>query len=95
MDSNLDITGAFKVGSWLISVDTHNREQLLKTCQDWRQEHTDLLVDEIDSQLNGDSIVKVDLVRTSRKKLIYASVILQKYKSFSHVTTALGLNLIE
>lgn len=95
MDSNLDITGAFKVGSWLISVDTHNREQLLKTCQDWRPEHTDLLVDEIDSQLSGDSIVKVDLVRTSRKKLIYASVILQKYKNFSHVTTALGLSLIE
>lgn len=94
MVHSTDISGTFKVGSWLLSVDTHNREQLLKSCQGWAPEHTELLLLELEAQLLNSSQLGIDLVRTSRKKLIYASMSLEKYKNFSHAPISIGLTLI-
>jgi len=92
--TNLDISGAFKVGSWLISVDTRNREQLLKSCQDWGPEHTEVLLGELESRLRGESMLGVDLVRTDDQKLLYASAVLSKYASCPCAPVAVGLTLI-
>lgn len=94
MERDIDISGSFKVGSWLLSVDTLNREQLLKSCKDWRPEHTQLLKKELDAQIEGASILGVDLVRTTPKKLVYASAALEKYSAFPSAPIAIGLNLI-
>lgn len=94
MTTNTDISGAFKVGSWLVSVDTLNREQLLKSCQDWEPEHTELLLAELEARARGESIVGVELVRTNDKKLHYASAMLGKYGECPCAPVAIGLTLI-
>lgn len=94
MQSSLDITGAFKVGSWIVSIDTHNREQLLKTCQEWTGDHTDLLIDELTNLITGHSTLNIELVRTDIDKLVYACAVLSKYRSCPCVALSTGLSLI-
>ena len=94
MAANTDIAGSFKVGSWLIGVDTLNREQLIKSCQGWESGHTDLLILELDALLSGDSILDLSLVKTDAKKLLYASVVLNKYRHVPCNALAVGLTLI-
>lgn len=94
MEINLDTNKAFKVGSWIISIDTKNREQLLKSCFGWTNDHTDLLLQELNAQVNAESILGIELVRTGINKLMYAIVLFDKHRDFSHVAATIGLNLI-
>lgn len=94
MEAELDISESFKVGSWLVSVDTLNREQLIKSCQEWTDEHTKLLLAELEARFRGESILGVDLVRTSDEKLIYAAAMLGKYSNSPAAPAAIGLALI-
>jgi hypothetical protein len=77
-----------------MSVDTLNREQLLKTCIGWDRSHTDLLLSELESRARGESIVGVELVRTGEKKLHYAAAMLGRYADCPCAATAIGLTLI-
>jgi len=86
--------GTFKVGSWLSSIDTGNREQLLKSCQEWTNEHTDLLLLELEALLQGESIIGSELVRTDQSKLLYATIVLNKYKGIPCAALATGLTLV-
>jgi hypothetical protein len=92
--TNVDIEGSFKVSAWLNSVDTHNREQLLKSCEGWTNGHTDVLLSEIEATLRGESMLGVELVRTEDRKLMYAAAMLSKYYNCPCAPTAVGLSLI-
>lgn len=95
MEANTLITGSFKVGSWLVGVDTHNREQVLKSCQGWTSDHTGLLLRELDALLSGDTILDLSLVRTSNQKLLYASIMLSRYSTVPCAALSIGLTLID
>lgn len=88
-------TEAFSVGSWLISVDTRNREQLLKSCQEWSKGHTALLVAEINEQLIGESLLKLNLEKrlSNPNKLMAALFMLNEYLNVptAHIYTGLRL----
>ena len=88
-------TEAFSVGSWLISVDTRNREQLLKCCQEWSSGHTSLLIAELNEQLSGNSIMSLTLDKrlANPNRLMAALFILNEYKDVptSHIYAGLRL----
>jgi len=75
-------------------VDTLNREQLLKSCQDWEPEHTELLLAELEARARGESLVGVELERTNEKKLHYAAAMIGKYPECPCTAAAVGLTLI-
>jgi len=87
---------AFSVGSWLISVDTNNREQLLKSCQGWTQGHTDLLLEELGQQLLGSSTLQLDLEKrlSSTNRIMAAIYMLNEYINTPTVSMYTGLRLM-
>ena len=94
MATDRDITGIFKVGSWLLSIDTLNKEQLLKSCQDWTLDHTDILIEELNSLSSGTTGLDIELVRTSQEKVLYAVTVISKYRDIPYSPLAVGLTLI-
>lgn len=92
-DSDFNGSGAFAVGSWLSSVDDHQREQLLKTAREWTDENTDLLLRELNAQLEGDSILGMPLQRTSERELMYAIRAFTLYRDAPSIAAFVGLRL--
>ena len=87
-------TGAFAVGSWITSVDFRNREQLLKSCQGWTPDYTDLLISELGGIITGNSMLKVPVVRLGNERIIYAINSLSKYRDVPTAAVSTGLRLI-
>ena len=87
-------TGAFAVGSWITSVDFRNREQLLKSCQGWTTDYTDLLISELGGIITGNSALKVPVVRLGNERIIYAINNLSKYRDVPTAAASTGLRLI-
>jgi len=87
-------TGAFAVGSWIVSVDFRNREQLLKSCQGWTPDYTDLLISELGGIITGNSTLKVPVVRLGNERIIYAINNLSKYRDVPTAAVSTGLRLI-
>jgi len=87
-------TGAFAVGSWITSVDFRNREQLLKSCQGWTTNYTDLLISELGGIITGNSALKVPVVRLGNERIIYAINNLSKYRDVPTAAASTGLRLI-
>ncbi len=94
--SLLDYAGseAFAVGSWLISLDNKDREQLLKSCRGWSSSHTALLLAELDSRLCGETLLQLDLKRLNNNKIMAAIFILNKYKDSPTAPVYAGMRLL-
>lgn len=90
----LEGPGSFAVGSWLTSVDDRHRDQLLKTCQSWTAEHTDLLIAEISSRLEGNSTLDLTLQRTTPSDFMSALTLLSKYRESPVAPAYVGLRLM-
>jgi len=87
-------TGSFAVGSWIIGVDYRNREQLIKCCQGWTPDSTDLLIRELGGIITGDSVLKIPVVRLENDKIMYALNTLSKYRDVPTAALSTGLRLI-
>jgi hypothetical protein len=87
-------TGSFAVGSWIIGVDYRNREQLIKCCQGWTPDSTDLLIRELGGIITGDSVLKIPVVRLENDKIMYALNNLSKYRDVPTAALSTGLRLI-
>lgn len=80
------------VANWIRAVEEGNRSELIRTTRVWEQRHTDLLIAEIASQLEGSSIVEgVTFQRVSREKLLLGLTLL--HDGTSPLVTAIGTAL--
>lgn len=89
-------TSAFAVGSWLISVDVRNSEQLLKSCQEWTDEHSQLLMAELNEQLLGGSLLGLSLEKrlSTPNRIMAAIYMLDQYASAPTASLYAGLRLM-
>lgn len=85
---------AFAVGSWIIGVDYNNREQVIKSCQGWTVDNTDLLLRELGGIITGEPILNVPVIRLETPKIMYAIDNLSKHYGVPTAALSTGLRLI-
>lgn len=94
MEINIDTSVSFKVASWLRGVDDRSRHQILTASVDWRPNHTEALLSDIEARLAGGDALDVEMVRTSTDKLLYALSTISSYKDVPFISLFVGLRLI-
>lgn len=93
-DDSYSAMEAHAVGSWILSVDFRDREKLIKSCDEWDTDDTDLLIEELSGILTNDSRLNMEVMRLEPAKLIFAIDNLSKYRDSPTVALSTGLRLI-
>lgn len=93
-DSSYSALDAHAVGSWILSVDYRDREKLIKSCDEWDTDDTDLLIEELSGILTNDSKLRMEVRRLEPAKLLFAIDNLSKYRDSPTVALSTGLRLI-
>jgi hypothetical protein len=81
--------------NWLDAVEDLRREELLLTVPGWKQDHTELLISELESQANGVSLLERQLTRHKPEQLLRVIPILQKDSIPSLSALVAGMALIQ